>query len=123
MFTEADVRLGIFLFHPTIPNYPKAKFPGVVVFSEIYQGRLLSSSSSKVIRHAKLGVIQSNLLQFHVAFDPSSSVSLLLSPYLTHTPMKIRQLTRTLLLLFTQVLYTCLLFLQSLDLLLASLDK
>lgn len=29
---------GIFLFHPSIPNYPKAKFPGVVVFSEIYQG-------------------------------------------------------------------------------------
>lgn len=32
-------RPGIFLFHPTIPNYPKAKFPGVVVFSEIYQGK------------------------------------------------------------------------------------
>jgi hypothetical protein len=32
--------IGIFLFHPTIPNYPKAKFPGVVVFSEIYQGTL-----------------------------------------------------------------------------------
>ena len=31
--------VGIFIFHPTIPNYPKAKFPGVVVFSEIYQGR------------------------------------------------------------------------------------
>lgn len=31
--------VGIFLFHPTIPNYPKAKFPGVVVFSEIYQGK------------------------------------------------------------------------------------
>jgi hypothetical protein len=30
---------GIFLFVPSIPNYPKAKFPGVVVFSEIYQGR------------------------------------------------------------------------------------
>ncbi|MCJ1334575.1 hypothetical protein MMC10_011287 [Thelotrema lepadinum] len=28
---------GIFLFHPSIPNYPKARFPGVVVFSEIYQ--------------------------------------------------------------------------------------
>jgi len=25
------------MFHPTIPNYPKARFPGVVVFSEIYQ--------------------------------------------------------------------------------------
>jgi carboxymethylenebutenolidase len=30
--------MRIFLFHPSIPNYPKAKFPGVVVFSEIYQG-------------------------------------------------------------------------------------
>ncbi|QIW98582.1 hypothetical protein AMS68_004100 [Peltaster fructicola] len=29
--------MRIFLFHPTIPNYAKAKFPGVVVFSEIYQ--------------------------------------------------------------------------------------
>ncbi|MCJ1367648.1 hypothetical protein MMC16_006782 [Acarospora aff. strigata] len=28
---------GIFLYHPTIPNYPHARFPGVVVFSEIYQ--------------------------------------------------------------------------------------
>lgn len=35
---------GIFLFHPTIPNYPKAKFPGVVVFSEIYQGELITGA-------------------------------------------------------------------------------
>jgi carboxymethylenebutenolidase len=28
---------GIYTFHPTIPGYPKAKFPGVCVFSEIYQ--------------------------------------------------------------------------------------
>ncbi|PLN84621.1 ergosterol biosynthesis ERG4/ERG24 family-domain-containing protein [Aspergillus taichungensis] len=27
----------IYVFHPTIPGYPKARFPGVVVFSEIYQ--------------------------------------------------------------------------------------
>ena len=26
-----------------MPNYPKAKFPGVVVFSEIYQGTKLYS--------------------------------------------------------------------------------
>ncbi|KAM7187223.1 putative Carboxymethylenebutenolidase [Naviculisporaceae sp. PSN 640] len=32
---ETDMR--IFLFHPTIPGYPKARFPGVVLFSEIYQ--------------------------------------------------------------------------------------
>ena len=31
--------VGIYLFVPSIPNYPKAKFPGVVVFSEIYQGK------------------------------------------------------------------------------------
>ncbi|EAS37111.3 dienelactone hydrolase [Coccidioides immitis RS] len=29
--------MRIYVFHPTIPGYPKAKFPGVVVFSEIYQ--------------------------------------------------------------------------------------
>jgi carboxymethylenebutenolidase len=38
-FTAEELTfIGIFLFHPTIANYPKAKFPGVVVFSEIYQG-------------------------------------------------------------------------------------
>ena len=30
---------GIFIFHPSIPGYPRAKFPGVVLFSEIYQGK------------------------------------------------------------------------------------
>ncbi|KAJ9149272.1 Dienelactone hydrolase [Pleurostoma richardsiae] len=29
--------MRIFLFHPTIPGYPNARFPGVVLFSEIYQ--------------------------------------------------------------------------------------
>lgn len=29
--------MRIFVFHPTIPQYPKARFPGVVLFSEIYQ--------------------------------------------------------------------------------------
>lgn len=29
--------MRIFFTHPNIPNYPHAKFPGVVVFSEIYQ--------------------------------------------------------------------------------------
>ncbi|KAL7270397.1 hypothetical protein RUND412_006902 [Rhizina undulata] len=29
--------MRIFLFHPTVQGYPKAKFPGVVLFSEIYQ--------------------------------------------------------------------------------------
>ncbi|KAK2038628.1 dienelactone hydrolase [Colletotrichum somersetense] len=38
--TKADGKEGsmrIFLFHPSIPGYPNAKFPGVCVFSEIYQ--------------------------------------------------------------------------------------
>ncbi|XP_014552649.1 hypothetical protein COCVIDRAFT_41196 [Bipolaris victoriae FI3] len=35
--TQAGGDMRIFIFHPTIANYPKAKFPGVVVFSEIYQ--------------------------------------------------------------------------------------
>ncbi|EFR03405.1 dienelactone hydrolase [Nannizzia gypsea CBS 118893] len=30
-------QMRIYVFHPTIPGYPNAKFPGVVVFSEIYQ--------------------------------------------------------------------------------------
>lgn len=29
--------MRLFVFHPVIPNYPKAKFPGVIVYSEIYQ--------------------------------------------------------------------------------------
>ncbi|PYH75389.1 alpha/beta-hydrolase, partial [Aspergillus uvarum CBS 121591] len=29
--------MRIYVYHPTIPGYPKARFPGVVVFSEIYQ--------------------------------------------------------------------------------------
>jgi hypothetical protein len=36
--TQYGGSMRIFTFHPQIPNYPKAKFPGVVVFSEIYQG-------------------------------------------------------------------------------------
>ncbi|KAI5898117.1 alpha/beta-hydrolase [Schizophyllum commune H4-8] len=30
-------QMRIFVFSPNVPGYPKAKFPGVVVFSEIYQ--------------------------------------------------------------------------------------
>jgi carboxymethylenebutenolidase len=36
--TAGGSTMRIFFFHPNIPNYPRAKFPGVVVFSEIYQG-------------------------------------------------------------------------------------
>ncbi|KAI0025832.1 dienelactone hydrolase [Xylariomycetidae sp. FL0641] len=32
-----ETSMRIFLFHPTVPQYPKAKFPGVLLFSEIYQ--------------------------------------------------------------------------------------
>ncbi|KAF2436382.1 alpha/beta-hydrolase [Tothia fuscella] len=35
--TQAGGDMRIFIFHPKIDGYPKAKFPGVVVFSEIYQ--------------------------------------------------------------------------------------
>ncbi|EPE33068.1 alpha/beta-Hydrolase [Glarea lozoyensis ATCC 20868] len=38
--TKADGKEGsmrIFLYHPVIPGYPNARFPGVVLFSEIYQ--------------------------------------------------------------------------------------
>ncbi|KAL4804822.1 ergosterol biosynthesis ERG4/ERG24 family-domain-containing protein [Aspergillus unguis] len=31
------IPVRIYVFHPTIPGYPNARFPGVVVFSEIYQ--------------------------------------------------------------------------------------
>lgn len=29
--------MRLFIYHPVVPNYPRAKFPAVVVFSEIYQ--------------------------------------------------------------------------------------
>ena len=35
---DGDGNMRIFLFHPKIPNYPHARFPAVVLFSEIYQG-------------------------------------------------------------------------------------
>lgn len=37
VLTSDGSTMRIFIFHPSIPNYPHAKFPGVVVFSEIYQ--------------------------------------------------------------------------------------
>ncbi|ROW10716.1 hypothetical protein VPNG_05107 [Cytospora leucostoma] len=33
----AESSMRVFVFHPTIPQYPNARFPGVVLFSEIYQ--------------------------------------------------------------------------------------
>ncbi|EOD44036.1 Dienelactone hydrolase [Neofusicoccum parvum] len=35
--TQAGGDMRVFIFHPKLEGYPKAKFPGVVVFSEIYQ--------------------------------------------------------------------------------------
>jgi len=29
--------MRVYVISPSVPNYPQAKFPGVVVFSEIYQ--------------------------------------------------------------------------------------
>ncbi|KAL8398192.1 hypothetical protein RB596_005645 [Gaeumannomyces avenae] len=34
---DVESTMRIFLFHPTIPQYPNARFPGVALFSEIYQ--------------------------------------------------------------------------------------
>lgn len=46
------MRAGIYVFHPTIPGYPKARFPGVVVFSEIYQGKFDSYVGANTITAA-----------------------------------------------------------------------
>lgn len=35
--TKDGSTMRLFVFHPVIPNYPKARFPGVIVYSEIYQ--------------------------------------------------------------------------------------
>ena len=35
--TSYNTTLRLYTFHPKIPGYPNAKFPGVVVYSEIYQ--------------------------------------------------------------------------------------
>lgn len=35
--TSYGTTIRLFIYHPKIPNYPRAKFPGVLVYSEIYQ--------------------------------------------------------------------------------------
>ncbi|EER31894.1 hypothetical protein CTRG_04677 [Candida tropicalis MYA-3404] len=35
--TADGTTMRIFTYHPKIPNFPKARFPGVIVYSEIYQ--------------------------------------------------------------------------------------
>lgn len=36
--TPGGTKMRVFIFHPVISGYPNAKFPGVIVWSEIYQG-------------------------------------------------------------------------------------
>lgn len=35
--TSYGTSMRLYVYHPIIPNYPNVKFPGVVVYSEIYQ--------------------------------------------------------------------------------------
>lgn len=35
--TSYGTTMRLYTFHPLIPNYPNARFPGVIVYSEIYQ--------------------------------------------------------------------------------------
>ncbi|KAK9453048.1 Alpha/Beta hydrolase protein [Dipodascopsis uninucleata] len=35
--TSYGTTMRVYIYHPFIPNFPKAKFPGVLVYSEIYQ--------------------------------------------------------------------------------------
>lgn len=35
--TSYGTTMRLFVYHPVVPNYPDAKFPGVIVYSEIYQ--------------------------------------------------------------------------------------
>lgn len=50
------VRKGIFTFAPSIANYPHAKFPGVVVFSEIYQGRLVDVFITATLKSVEIPI-------------------------------------------------------------------
>lgn len=35
--TSYGTTMRLFVYHPQVPNYPRAKFPGVIAYSEIYQ--------------------------------------------------------------------------------------
>ncbi|KAK6456833.1 carboxymethylenebutenolidase [Scheffersomyces xylosifermentans] len=35
--TSYGTTMRLFVYHPKVPNYPNVKFPGVIVYSEIYQ--------------------------------------------------------------------------------------
>ncbi|KAF2274479.1 alpha/beta-hydrolase [Westerdykella ornata] len=67
--TQAGGTMRIFLFHPIIPGYPKAKFPGVVVFSEIYQ---VTGPVSRFARQiASQGYIVAAPSSYHEFTSPS----------------------------------------------------
>jgi len=63
--------MRIFIFHPSIPGYPNAKFPGVVVFSEIYQ---VTGPVARFARQiASNGFICAAPSSFH-EFEPSEAI-------------------------------------------------
>ncbi|KAI5926081.1 dienelactone hydrolase [Camillea tinctor] len=65
---ESSMR--IFTFHPTIPQYPKARFPGVVLFSEIYQ---VSGPVSRFARQiAGHGYIVAAVSSYHDFMGPEA---------------------------------------------------
>jgi carboxymethylenebutenolidase len=37
--TSYGTKLRVHVYSPHVPHYPNAKFPAVLVFSEIYQGK------------------------------------------------------------------------------------
>jgi carboxymethylenebutenolidase len=50
--TTADGKKGtmrIFIIEPNLPDYPHAKFPGVVVFSEVSEASLRSQERYRIV--------------------------------------------------------------------------
>ncbi|MDI1487988.1 MAG: hypothetical protein OHK93_007262 [Ramalina farinacea] len=61
---------GIFLHHPTIPSHPRARFPGVVLFSEIYQ---VTGPVARLARQiAGRGYIVAALSSYHEFTGPEA---------------------------------------------------
>jgi len=46
--TSYGTKLRIHVYSPHVPQYPNAKFPAVLVFSEIYQGKFFDSSLLRI---------------------------------------------------------------------------
>ena len=72
--SDNNGHVGIFLFVPSIPNYPNAKFPGVVVFSEIYQGKADASPELYPYQTLPVG-------RFNFSLDHSEGMSMHLTVY------------------------------------------